>query len=196
MKIWKPKPEPKPPCSPNGYLQRSYDKWAHFRRHPWAKVGGLFVPQPLRMSPGYPCCCGVSCAGCTGAPSEFEAIIDISPWTWSGKNCTECDSINDTFVLSFDESLSSDSCCAWRYTFTICSTLEIDLRLYYGCGFPTNILFQIWSPYGVWTYGGLLQGGFSGINCSTLSPISNAEISYGYGWSPALSDPSCVGMIP
>ncbi len=59
MRIWKPK---KPPCNPHKkHLQTLSDAKAwrnRFQRNPMAKLAsGLFVPQPLRMSPGYPCCC-------------------------------------------------------------------------------------------------------------------------------------------
>ncbi len=105
MKIWTPKPEKKPPCHPNGYLQRSFDAAAHrnrFCRNPWAKVGSLFVPQPLRMSPGYPCCCE-ACEGtcyaftCSNslAGSQAEVIINGV----SNDECTLCTSYNDTFIL-------------------------------------------------------------------------------------------------
>ena len=113
MKIWKPTPTPKPPCHRNGYLQTASDARAHrnrFRRNPWAKVGSLFVPRLLRMSPGYPCCCGGigECTVCVEGtvPDSysvtFAGIIDGDSEI-CGDNCSEgvCLGYNGTFVLDY-----------------------------------------------------------------------------------------------
>lgn len=70
MRIWTPKQSRKQPCHPNRHLQTASDVRKHrnrFRLNPFAKVGSLFVPQPLRMSPGYPCCCALTPCVCSDA---------------------------------------------------------------------------------------------------------------------------------
>lgn len=95
MKLWTPK---KPPCHANGYLQAAHDKWAHFRRNRFARVGSLFVPQPLRMSPGYPCCCGEP------AP---ESCIDVMANASSLSNLTAA--FNGGTSLS--DAYATNTCC-------------------------------------------------------------------------------------
>ncbi len=62
MRIWTPKKRKLPPCNPRKkHLQTLSDVRAYrnrFQRNPWAKVGSLLVPQPLRLqSLGLACCC-------------------------------------------------------------------------------------------------------------------------------------------
>jgi hypothetical protein len=85
-KLWLPGQDSKQPCHKNGYLQSASDarKWRdRFKRNPLAKVADMFVPKPLRMSPGYPCCCG-TCSACgdtitsDGTVTWFEHSVNES----------------------------------------------------------------------------------------------------------------------
>lgn len=70
------------PCHKNGYLQSASDARKYrdrFKHNPLAKVADMFIPRPLRMSPGYPCCCGgkhwsCSCLGST-MPDTYRVEI-------------------------------------------------------------------------------------------------------------------------
>jgi len=96
MKIWQPKP--KQPCHKNGYLQSASDMIAHrnrFQRNPWAKVGSLFVPKPLRMSPGYPCCCeeeesSASSASSASSSASSSSISTSSSSSWETGSILQC----------------------------------------------------------------------------------------------------------
>ena len=111
MRIWTPKKRKLPPCNPRKkHLQTLSDVRAYrnrFQRNPWAKVGSLLVPQPLRLqSLGLSCCCeGVpddNCPDCfeDTVPTSIEVIISgitgacsllngtyILPWTGGPTNC-------------------------------------------------------------------------------------------------------------
>jgi hypothetical protein len=121
MKIWTPK---KQPCHDNRYLQTAADARAHrnrFKFNPLAKVGSLFVPSPLRMSPGYPCCCQqtVTCNYCPDgiAPAQIEVVITGFS---NDVDCTGCGVLNDTFILDY-----SEVACIWTYNFTMqCDTVN------------------------------------------------------------------------
>lgn len=84
------------PCHKNGYLQSASDARKYrdrFKRNPLAKVADMFIPKPLRMSPGYPCCCGEDpCLGLCDSDTLLgtEWAIDVANLSASGTNC-ECD---------------------------------------------------------------------------------------------------------
>ncbi len=137
MKIWTPKK--KPPCLKNGYAQTFKDMLAYknrFRFNPLAKVGSLFVPKPLRMSPGYPCCCGGGvCDLCVAGtiPSQMQV-------TFSGLEnqvCEECTTFNtEIFVLDYI------SPCLWGMTdLGVCSAISLQVLLADN-GAPWNL--RIW----------------------------------------------------
>ena len=112
MKIWTPK---KPPCNPRKkHLQTLSDAKAwrnRFRINPLAKLAsGLFVPQPLRFAPGYPCCCDT---GPPITPSQCPDCVDGGPLWWevtdsSGRkfyvtdDSEDCTWSPDCFVGSFE----------------------------------------------------------------------------------------------
>ena len=106
----------KPSCNPRvKHLQTLSDARAwrdRFRLNPWAKVGSLFVPLPLRMSPGYPCCCCNPCneeCPCTpflpaDAPGPpWEMIIPspgiVIPDAIVHCLCSENMTVEGTFIL-------------------------------------------------------------------------------------------------
>jgi hypothetical protein len=72
------------PCHKNGYLQSASDARKYrdrFKRNPLAKVADMFVPKPLRMSPGYPCCCGetlVPCACLDAIANYCDSCEEVS----------------------------------------------------------------------------------------------------------------------
>jgi len=113
------------PCHKNGYLQSASDARKYrdrFKRNPLAKVADMFIPKPLRMSPGYPCCCGETfyeeCGYCENGtvPAEWQVtlagITNGLAGICGGLNtCESCDMANDTFVLTHD----SEDACTWRY---------------------------------------------------------------------------------
>jgi len=128
MKIW----TPKTPCLKNGYAQSVKDMVEHknrFRFNPLAKVGSLFVPQPLRMSPGYPCCweesdlCGLGaspeCTTCTETP---PTEMEISFYGTTNVNCNECEtSLNGhTFILKLGGPYSG--ACRWYKVVRLCGS--------------------------------------------------------------------------
>ena len=109
------------PCHKNGYLQSASDarQWRdRFKRNPLAKVADMFVPKPLRMSPGYPCCCGEGeeepdpiCEKCfiNTVPDELEVTFTgIGP---GSLYCTtDCSNYNTSWILSKLDS------CSWVYS--------------------------------------------------------------------------------
>lgn len=118
------------PCHKNGYLQSASDarKWRdRFKRNPLAKVADMFIPRPLRMSPGYPCCCGTE-GQCTHCNIPDRIQIEISGVT--NLSCSSCGSLNGTYVLSFTEEVGYE--CKWRYTFSssICTYTYMEFRHY------------------------------------------------------------------
>lgn len=128
MRIWPYKK--RSPCHPNRYLQTAADARAHrdrFRLNPWAKVGSLFVPKPLRMSPGYPCCCGGGdgdpCTYCTTGSSPLQVELELSGFT---NDVCGCSAINDTWVLTQDSPVAclgeTVYCCWGYYTTEFCDS--------------------------------------------------------------------------
>ncbi len=83
MRIWTPKKRKLPPCNPHKkHLQTLSDARAHrnrFRFNPWAKLGSLLVPKPLRLGLGFPCCCGFG-----GPSSSCSDCVDGGPQWWKG----------------------------------------------------------------------------------------------------------------
>ncbi len=138
MRIWTPK---KPPCNPRAsHLQSLSDAIAHrnrFRFNPLAKVGSLFVPQPLRFAGGYPCCCG-ECGVCECSLSDSETVgccisVTISGMGGSGGDCSvsECANYNDTYTLYRTTDVDSGD-CHWICDFIPegCDSSWITLRIY------------------------------------------------------------------
>jgi len=110
------------PCHKNGYLQSASDARKYrdrFKRNPLAKVADMFIPKPLRMSPGYPCCCetdDVICEHCSSgyAPLQFEVTFsNISSGT-----CESCTQFNDSFILDYNT--YPNPYCLWVYLHDIC----------------------------------------------------------------------------
>ena len=113
----------KKPCHRNGYLQSLADARAHrnrFQRNPWAKVGSLWVPKPLRMSPGYPCCCeeegGEPGEPCTCFYCDIESCDELE-MILSGSL-----SDDDTYILA-----KNDAAC-----------FNVDNHIYCGWGDTSN----------------------------------------------------------
>ena|GEM_PF-5722767 len=86
-------------------------------------ASGLFVPRPLRMSPGYPCCCTPTeepCPNCQSGTVAEEYLVEVAG------NRLGC--FNGTFVVGGyelhdgenDDCQSGTSnpwqCCVWKYT--------------------------------------------------------------------------------
>ena len=111
------------PCHKNGYLQSASDarKWRdRFKRNPLAKVADMFIPRPLRMSPGYPRCCDVELASCDNCIDlQYEITLSgINNGTSDdcGANyCTTCDDYNGTYIVTFSEFIDEFH-CLWVYT--------------------------------------------------------------------------------
>lgn len=100
-----------------------------------ARRSGLWIPQPLRMSPGYPCCCEkeecVDCEYCDDScgPQEFEIILSgiVNESPPSG-GCTGCALFDDTYIVTLHP-----SACVWNESWSstgICpSDEDIVLRI-------------------------------------------------------------------
>lgn len=132
------------PCHKNGYLQSAADarRWRdRFKLNPLAKVADMFIPKPLRMSPGYPCCCeeesepGEPCIKCNSGTTPSQVIATFSGF--SGTKC-DCSSLNSDFVLTqeFDcENPTPDNCCYGYFDDSYCGgSLFVQFRfssLYY-----------------------------------------------------------------
>lgn len=161
------------PCHKNGYLQSASDARKYrdrFKRNPLAKVADMFIPKPLRMSPGYPCCCGGSepglCSYCLNDEAPME--MQVTFYDIENLSCNNCNLLNDPFVLSYNEGM-----CNWTLNtpFPVyCEgnpdpvLLGISLTLYYIGG--------IYSVYVLAT--GILESSFyktypSKPNCMTFA---------------------------
>ena len=82
MRIWHPK-NLKQPCHKNGYLQTASDARKHrdrFKLNPLAKIGSLFVPQPLRLlgGLGHGCCCRGGVYTCAEVFALLANISEVS----------------------------------------------------------------------------------------------------------------------
>lgn len=97
------------PCHKNGYLQSASDarKWRdRFKRNPLAKVADMFVPKPLRMSPGYPCCCeswtpGYECTACIEDTIRTQYQVEISGLTQGvSGGCVSCPSMDGKYIVT------------------------------------------------------------------------------------------------
>lgn len=75
-----------------------------------ARRSGLWVPQPLRMSPGYPCCCGgeCPCSRCSGANHPCCLSVVIDGLVNDGSDYCIC--MNGTYLVTYYDN------CEWRST--------------------------------------------------------------------------------
>ena len=119
------------PCHKNGYLQSASDARKYrdrFKRNPLAKVADMFIPKPLRMSPGYPCCCGEEvepgepCIKCNSGTTPAQVIATLSGF--SGTKCP-CSGINGDFILEQEASIClsrfcPENCCYGYYDDSFC----------------------------------------------------------------------------
>ena len=125
MRIRTPKKRKLPPCNPRKkHLQTLSDARAwrdRFRLNPWAKVGSLLVPQPLRLqSLGFSCdCCDTGCecccfyAGFANGDAPCCLKIVISGIIGGGS----CDDLNGTYYLmEFTNGDYQDLCSSPRIT--------------------------------------------------------------------------------
>jgi len=127
----KKKPAAKPPCHGNGWLQTASDARAwrnRFVRNPWAKIGSLFVPQPLGFAGHYPCadCCCEDCEYCVDscAPKEFEVIINGVIDSDPPYEPCNCSFWNNKFILTWISS------CTWRIiTPSMCGSTDSGIML-------------------------------------------------------------------
>jgi hypothetical protein len=104
------------PCHKNGYLQSASDARKYrdrFKRNPLAKVADMFVPKPMRMSPGYPCCCEV----CTDFPcgGDLPDQIELTFDGITNDTCSECIDLNGTYILDYCPECFNGP-YEWRYT--------------------------------------------------------------------------------
>ncbi len=142
------------PCHKNGYLQSASDARKYrdrFKRNPLAKVADMFVPKPLRMSPGYPCCCGCNPCNDPECTCDDPLLVsnNIGPWsvdfgtpgfqTAIPANCnysTDCSRVSGVYILdTFTVGLG------WHYGYSFFTTcngdsfdLYIALNLQYNAG--------------------------------------------------------------
>ena len=135
-KLWLPGRKQKQPCLKNGYAQTLKDAREYrdrFRFNPLAKVAGMFVPKPLRMSPGYPCCCcnaSKACMGCSnGYASESFQIVIAGIATISG-GCNDCANLNNTYIVEYEFSIGGECYFGYYLPSSICNynhlTFHID----------------------------------------------------------------------
>ncbi len=149
MKIWKPK---KPPCNPQKkHLQTLSDARAwrnRFKLNHLAKLAsGLFVPQLLKMSPGYPCCCGGAdgfpCGTCIlgTVKDEVDVIFDGVV----NDRCGECDTeFNGSFITS--QLIDLSGLCKWFLsTGSLCGEGRSEITVFVTSAFISVSLnvFQI-----------------------------------------------------
>ena len=123
----------KPPCLKNGYAQSFKDMLAHKNRFRYNPLAKLFVPQPLRMSPGYPCCCGESCECVCSIFQDSEApcCIKVTIAGMAEGTCGSCISLNKAYYLH----QNAPNSCTWTHLFwAICGLSSITLTAYEDSG--------------------------------------------------------------
>jgi len=96
------------------------------KRTDWIKrASGLFVPQPLRFAPGYPCCCGglptTTCSDCDdGVRAQYleVTISGMASRFSSGQApyCADCADLDGTYILTAAGLSGCPDTCAWSYT--------------------------------------------------------------------------------
>lgn len=172
-------------------------------RTDWIKrASGLFVPQPLRWSPGYPCCCGgVSCVGCTTLPDE---ILYETTWArYMSEPCTSCSSF-DSILCSYIGEWTGEGYanttglfgsanweCYWKYTFstTVCTIKELTIGLSHGVDgvrrYFSHVFWDNSSPKSAITDGGPASA--ITIDCPTGDDTINVSQSPGM----SVDDPFC-----
>lgn len=133
-KLWLPGRNNKQPCLRDGYLQSRKDMMEYknrFRFNPLAKVADMFIPRPLRMSPGYPCCCepiiNEYCNCSVFDNSQSPCCIKITITDIVEDTCGSCSSLNNIYGAY----RVYNNHCIWKCNFpAICSISEITCTAY------------------------------------------------------------------
>ncbi len=121
----------KPPCNPRAkHLQTASDARAWRNRFRLNPLGSIFVPQPLRFAPGYPCCCyGGECP--FGSHIKTCTITGYYSAAISGFT-GDCSIYNDTFIVSCSDGWpQADPVCPYM-RWLMAEFVDISTKIFIG----------------------------------------------------------------